>query len=245
MLDSQGADEYLAGYLSCFERLIGGYLRKLNIVQALKSLRGYAAKAEYRPARDGSEGLAFRRQRRRGLYMDQFLNDRSAVGFDNDLEFQLKPFGGSRLKQHLYHLMFTTFTPSLLHYEDRISMAFSIENRVPFLNHRLIEFVHSLLDEDLIFLGQTKYILRASLNGLLPKLIADRTDKQGFLGREIIIMLRGPLRYLLEAPFAFDRLSLLNPDKTKELMRKFKNGDNAQAPLVWRLAVLNDWIQKQ
>jgi len=50
---------------------------------------------------------------------------------------------------------------------------------------------------------------------------------------------------LLEAPFSFDRLSMLNPDKTKELMRRFKNGDNAQASMVWRLAVLNDWIQKQ
>jgi hypothetical protein len=37
----------------------------------------------------------------------------------------------------------------------------------------------------------------------------------------------------------------LNVNKTKELMRKFKNGDNSQAPLAWRLVVLNDWIQKQ
>jgi asparagine synthase (glutamine-hydrolysing) len=245
MLDGQGADEYLAGYLSCFERLIGGYVRKLNIVQALKALRGYAARRNIGRREMALKGLLSAVKGERELWMDGFLSDRLSVGFDNDLEFQLKPFGGSRLKQHLYHLMFTTFTPSLLHYEDRISMAFSIENRVPFLNHRLIEFVHSLPDEDLLFLGQTKYILRASLNGLLPKPIADRTDKQGFVGREINIWLRGPLRYLLEAPFAFDRLSMLNPDKTKELMRKFKNGDNAQAPLVWRLAVLNDWIQKQ
>lgn len=245
MLDGQGADEYLAGYLSCFERLIGGYLRKLSIVQALKALRGYAARRNIGRREMALKGLLSAVKGERELWMDGFLSDRLSIGFDNDLEFQLKPFGGSRLKQHLYHLMFTTFTPSLLHYEDRISMAFSIENRVPFLNHRLIEFVHSLPDEDLLFLGQTKYILRASLNGLLPKPIADRTDKQGFVGREINIWLRGPLRYLLEAPFAFDRLSMLNPDKTKELMRKFKNGDNAQAPLVWRLAVLNDWIQKQ
>jgi asparagine synthase (glutamine-hydrolysing) len=245
MLDGQGADEYLAGYLTSFERLIGGYLRKLNIVQALKSLRDYAAKRNIGRRGMALKGLLSAVKGERGLYMDQFLNDRSAVGFDNGLEFQLKRFSGSPLKQHLYHLLFTTFTPSLLHYEDRISMAFSIENRVPFLNHRLIEFVHSLPDEDLIFLGQTKYILRASLNGLLPKPIADRIDKQGFVGRETSILLRGPLRYLLEAPFSFDRLRMLNPDKTKELMRKFKNGDNAQAALVWRLAVLNDWIQKQ
>jgi asparagine synthase (glutamine-hydrolysing) len=245
VLDGQGADEYLAGYLTSFERLIGGYLRKLKIGQALKSLRGYAAKRNIGRRDMALKALFSAVKAERELYMDQFCCDRLAVGFDNDLEFQLKRFGGSRLKQHLYHLMFTTFTPSLLHYEDRISMAFSIENRVPFLNHRLIEFVHSLPDEDLLFLGQTKYILRASLNGRLPQPIADRTDKQGFVGKEIHSLLRGPLSHLLEAPFSFDRLSMLNPDKTKELMRKFKNGDNARATLVWRLVVLNDWIQKQ
>lgn len=245
MLDGQGADEYLAGYLSCFKRLIGGYLRKLNIVQALEAMRGYAARRNIGRREMALEGLLSTIKGERELYMDGFLNDRLSVGFDDDLKFQLKRFSGSPLKQHLYHLMFTTFMPSLLHYEDRISMAFSIENRVPFLNHRLIEFVHSLPDEDLIFLGQTKYILRASLNGILPQPIADRVDKQGFLGREINILLRGPLRYLLEAPFSFDGLSMLNPAKTKELIRKFKNGDNAQQLMVWRLAVLNDWIQRQ
>jgi asparagine synthase (glutamine-hydrolysing) len=245
MLDGQGADEYLAGYLSSFERLIGGYLRHLNIAKALETLRCYAVRRNTGRRYMARKGLASAVKRERDLYIDDFLSDRLAVGFDNDLEFELKRFHGSRLKQHLYHLMFTTFMPSLLHYEDRISMAFSIENRVPFLNHSLIEFVHSIPDEDLIFLGQTKYILRASLNGILPQPIADRVDKQGFLGREVNILLRGPLRFLLEAPFAFDRLSMLNPVKTKELIRKFKNGDNAQQLMVWRLAVLNDWIQRQ
>jgi len=245
MLDGQGADEYLAGYLSCFERLIGGYLRNLKIAKTLETLRCDAIRRNTGRRYMARKGLASALKGERDLYIDEFLSDRLAVGFDNDLEFELKRFRGSRLKQHLYHLLFTTFTPSLLHYEDRISMAFSIENRVPFLNHRLIEFAHSLADEDLLSLGQTKYILRASLNGRLPQAIADRTDKQGFVGNEIHSLLRGPLRYLLEVPFSFDRLSMLNPDKTKDLMRNFKNGDNAQELMVWRLAVTNDWIQKQ
>jgi len=245
MLDGQGADEYLAGYLPSFERLNRGYLRNLNIAKARETLRCYAVRRNSGRRYMARKGLLSAVKRERDLYVDDFLSDRLAVGFDNDLEFELKRFHGSRLKQHLYHLLFTTFTPSLLHYEDRISMAFSIENRVPFLNHRLIEFAHSLADEDLLSLGQTKYILRASLNGRLPQAIADRTDKQGFVGNEIHSLLRGPLRHLLEAPFSFDRLNMLNPDKTKDLIRNFKNGDNTQALMVWRLAVTNDWIQKQ
>ena len=122
-------------------------------------------------------------------------------------------------------------------------MAFSIESRVPFLDHRLIEFVHSLKDEDLLFLGQTKYILRASLEAFLPKAIAERTDKQTFSGGEMTAFLRGPLRYLVESPFDFDRLRMLNPDRTKDLIERFKRGSNAQTDLIWRLASLNYWLR--
>ncbi len=246
MLDGQGADEYLAGYSTSFERLMGHYLRQLNVVKVLKTLRSYAVQQNIGRRDMARRGLASALRQERDLYVGEFSYDRLALGFDSHLEFELKRFAGSRLKEHLYHLLFTTFTPSLLHYEDRISMAFSIENRVPFLNHRLIEFVHSLADEDLLSVhGQTKYILRAALNGRLPQPIAERTDKQGFVGKEIHSLLRGPLRHLVEAPFSFDRLPMLNRDKTKEVIRKFKSGDNARAFLVWRLAVLNDWIQRQ
>jgi asparagine synthase (glutamine-hydrolysing) len=245
MLDGQGADEYLAGYLTSFDRLIAGYLRKLKILQALKSLREYATTRNIGRRGMAVMALASALKSERKLYLDQFYFDRVALGFDDEVEFELERFGGSLLKEHLYHLLFTTFTPSLLHYEDRISMSFSIENRVPFLNHRLVEFVHSLPDEDLLSLGETKYILRRSLSHVLPAPITNRIDKQGFVGREIIQWLRGPLRYLLDANFAFDELPMLNREKTIELIRGFKNGDNARAALVWRLAVLNDWIQKQ
>ena len=95
----------------------------------------------------------------------------SALGLQEAPQVDLTRVGGSRLKQYLYHLMFSNPLPALLHYGDRMSMTFSIENRVPFLDHRLVEFVHSLEDQDIVFLGTTKYILRNSLDGLLPEAI--------------------------------------------------------------------------
>jgi asparagine synthase (glutamine-hydrolysing) len=130
----------------------------------------------------------------------------------------------------------------MLHFQDRMSMAFSIESRVPFLDHRLIEFVYSLPDEDIVFQGQTKYIQRASLEGFLPKAIAERTSKQGFVGLEIMPFLRGPLSYLLESAINFDCLSMLNSTKTKNLIEGFKKGSNVQWELVWRLVSLNYWL---
>src|SRR5262249_48953771 len=156
---------------------------------------------------------------------------------------ELRTFHGSRLKQYLYHLLFSMTLPSMLHYQDRMSMAFSIESRVPFLDHRLIEFAFSLQDEDLISGGQTKYILRASLDGFLAKAIADRVGKQGFTAREILAWLRGPLRHLLDLPIDFERLRMLNRDKTKDLIENFKAGSDAHADLLWRLVSLNYWLK--
>jgi asparagine synthase (glutamine-hydrolysing) len=116
---------------------------------------------------------------------------------------------------------------------------------VPFLDHRLVEFVHSLDDEDIIGQGQTKYILRMSLAGLLPSAISARRNKQPFFGREIVSWLRGPLRWLTEARFDLERLGISNASKVQELIHAFNSGDDDQAALVWKLAGLNYWAQKQ
>ncbi len=169
----------------------------------------------------------------------------SALGLRETPQVDLKRVGGSRLKQYLYHLMFSNPLPALLHYGDRMSMTFSIENRVPFLDHRLVEFMHSLEDQDIVLLGTTKYILRNSLNRLLPAAIANKRQKQAFRGKEIETWLRGSLRYLLDSRFDLDRLSMLQPGKIKELIRQFKSGDDSQAVWVWRLVMLNYWVNLQ
>jgi asparagine synthase (glutamine-hydrolysing) len=242
MLDGMGADSYLAGSSLCFERLIGGYLRKMRIVRAFEALYHCAP-----PRSDGRRDL-FRRSMRtvlrgeRELVVGGSLHERSSLGFDGDLAFEPREARGSRLKRYLYYLIFSNLDP-VLHNLDRMSMASAIEVRVPFLDHRLVEFTYSLQDEDLLSLGQTKYILRASLEGFLPKAIAARVDKQGLLGREIVVWLRGPLRHLIESTIDFDRLPFLNRDKTEALIAEFKSGSNAQVHLLWRLVSLNYWLK--
>ena len=69
----------------------------------------------------------------------------------------------------------------LLRYEDRNSMAFSIESRVPFLDHRLVELIHSLPSHHKIHHGWSKYPLRKMLNNKLDNLVVWRKDKKGFV----------------------------------------------------------------
>jgi asparagine synthase (glutamine-hydrolysing) len=80
----------------------------------------------------------------------------------------------------LYWELIQTRLPALLRYEDRLSMAFSIESRVPFLDHRLVELAFALPDTAKIHRGWSKYALRGALAGLLPASIVWRRDKKGF-----------------------------------------------------------------
>jgi asparagine synthase (glutamine-hydrolysing) len=239
MLDGLGADAYLAGSSSSLERFVGGYLRHLRIIKAFETLRAMGSGRAEVARRGLRAALAGERE----LYAAGYLERCSSLGFDGDLAFDLRPVGGSKLKQHLYHLLFSMTLPSMQHNLDRMSMGSSVESRLPFLDHRLVEFVYSLQDEDLISLGRTKYILRASLDGLLPQAIAGRTDKQGLTGREIVAWLRGPLRYLLESPIDFDRIRMVNRQKTQAWIENFKNGGNARVDLLWRLVSLNYWLK--
>ena len=75
-------------------------------------------------------------------------------------------------------LMYET-VPATLRAEDRNMMAFSIENRVPFLDYRLVEFCFSMDNRLKIRNGFGKYILRKTTEGMLPSKVRWRKDKVG------------------------------------------------------------------
>jgi asparagine synthase (glutamine-hydrolysing) len=71
--------------------------------------------------------------------------------------------------------------PTLLRYEDRNSMHFSVESRVPFLTPELCDFFLALPEEFAISDdGTSKSVLRAAMRGIVPDAILDRRDKVGF-----------------------------------------------------------------
>jgi asparagine synthase (glutamine-hydrolysing) len=243
LLDGQGSDEFLAGYMHSFYRLIGGKLRRLNLLGACQELISHAGTQEMSFGKASDVFLKsvlsalFSENR---LYSIEYRNYFPFLGPGNTIPFRLKNVGGSPLKKFLYHLLFNTSLPSLLHYEDRNSMAFSIESRVPFLDHRLVEYAFSLADDELISRGETKRILRKGLSGILPEAISRRKDKKGFVTPGEIKWLRGPLHFLIDSDMK--NLDNLNLKKIHSVMERFKKGDNSQANFVWRIALLNYWI---
>ncbi|TAH42207.1 MAG: asparagine synthase (glutamine-hydrolyzing) [Bacteroidetes bacterium] len=245
LLDGQGSDEYLAGYMHSFYRLIGGKFRNLNFIGGISEWTNHAKVQQMNFSKRVDvllKSILTTALSEKQLYTFEYRNYFPFLGPDQKTPFEFKHLNGSPLKKFLYHLMFNTSLPNLLHYEDRNSMAFSIESRVPFLDHRLVEFAFSLCDDDLIHKGTTKRILRKGLEGIIPDTIAQRKDKKGFVTPGEIKWLRGPLSFLLESDFK--RLDNLDKKEIKNLIQEFKKGDNRNANLVWRVVVLDYWLKQ-
>jgi asparagine synthase (glutamine-hydrolysing) len=245
LLDGQGSDEYLGGYLHSFYRLIGGEFSRARLSSATSE---WNAHAQMQAMGFGKKldvllkSMLVASRSEQELYRMEYLRYLPFVGKDRKVNFRLASKHGSRLNVFLYHLLTTTSLPTLLQFEDRNSMAFSIESRVPFLDHRLVEFAFSLPDRSKISKGRTKCVLRDGLAGILPDAICRRSDKKGFVTPGEIKWLRGPLSHLLETDFK--RLDFIDSGLAQRLMKDFRQGENRYANLVWRLVVLDYWVSR-
>jgi asparagine synthase (glutamine-hydrolysing) len=78
------------------------------------------------------------------------------------------------------HFDFKTLLPALLQVEDRVSMAHSLESRVPLLDHRLVELAATIPADSKFKDGHMKHVFKEATRPLVPGVIADRKDKMGF-----------------------------------------------------------------
>jgi len=134
------------------------------------------------------------------------------------------------LKNNLIYRLKTTGLRRLLRYEDRNSMAFSLESRVPFLYKPLVEYVMSLPEEYLIDdKGMTKSIFRKAMEDIVPNNVLYRKDKIGFQTPENKWLLENynfvleTLRSAKDIPI-FNHLELLNQWKQMYKENKIKGG---------------------
>ena len=122
-------------------------------------------------------------------------------------------------------------------------MAHSIEARVPFLDHRLVEFSIALGDSHKIVGGDTKRVLRRAMDGILPPKVRDRRDKLGFTTPEEA-WFRGPLRELVHAGIEQTLArypGLFNRDGVKAHADAMLDGRKSVDFSLWRIISLGIW----
>ena len=149
-------------------------------------------------------------------------------------------------RSHLWsQLAFDTTSrqlPSLLRYEDRDSMAFGIETRLPFLDYRLAEFAFALPDDQKLDGVTTKAILRRALGDRIPKSVLARRDKMGF-ETPTDLWLRGryagEVRRRLSRPGPFQ--DWVDRDLVQQELEEYLAGRRAIGLQVWRWLALEAW----
>jgi asparagine synthase (glutamine-hydrolysing) len=263
VLTGEGSDELLAGYYRYRTTLLnlsaGRIYQRLSTDRIRQMVRAVAARV--------APGSLRRKLPRTFLWLppdvDSIYFDNFAVFpchaqkalFSKDLWDQVggaSPYAGMRrffdaypsasLLQRFLYADLKTYLHELLMKQDQMSMAASIESRVPFLDHKLVEFSTALPDRMKLHGWTTKYVLREAMKGLLPEPILKRS-KMGFpvpLGR----WLRGEFRPLLDEFVVGERAlarGLFRPDFLRQLVHEHAGGSADHTDRLWTLVNLEMW----
>jgi asparagine synthase (glutamine-hydrolysing) len=137
-----------------------------------------------------------------------------------------------------------TSLPMLLHWEDRDSMAHSIEARVPFLDYRLVELALGLPEEFKIAAGVTKRVLREAMTGILPEVVRTRTDKLGFQTPEEEWMRESPAEFRAALARAIDASDGIITPAALRLLDDVVERRRPFSFLPWRLIAFGAWIER-
>ena len=245
ILSGQGADDYLGGYMHSFYRYFGDQFRNFQFSQFFsefgKHKRNQAMDFKQSTSVFGKSFLSsiLNEQQLYNLEFKRYYPFLTNSKTKNKLQFEKTSF--NKFDDFHSSLMNYSSLPTLLHYEDRNSMAASIESRVPFLDHKLVEFGFAVKNDLKIRNGLSKWILRESMKNVMPREIVGRKDKKGFVTPGEVRWLRGDLKHLLEIDYT--NLPFIDKSLTNKVISQFKKGDNSKASLVWRIASLNYWVK--
>jgi asparagine synthase (glutamine-hydrolysing) len=210
MLSGQGADELLYGY--------DGFIKKKLSILRSESL--------FKALNFGARSFI----NNPSLYL-QYLTKKTSKGQTGDTNTSLTI---QSLKEYAWHTFTCNPLSSLLHYEDRNAMAHGVESRLPFLDHRLVEFCFSLSEDYHFDASNRKKLMKNAMKDILPQSLIKRKDKMAFNTPEAK-WVNANERELKEAFNQF-----LNASKNKNRMPTYEKAD---IRFIIKAITLGFWLE--
>jgi asparagine synthase (glutamine-hydrolysing) len=237
MIDGQGADELMAGYAPYYfvylrqlrrragtMRAAGALMRSLDVLWRLGRFR-VADRLNRRSRIAATDVLAT-------AFMAENAGERFEIVRDD-------------MKRRLEDDVFRHSLQCLLRYEDRNTMRFSLEGRVPFLDTELVRTLWALDDTAIISAGWNKRALREATRGLLPEGIRNRRNKIGFTTpeRAWFLAVNGEVRAILSSA-SFATRKYWRQSAVLEAFDQLVAGRAAsETMLFWRMLNVELWLR--
>lgn len=235
MVDGQGADEQLAGYGGNDISFYSGLMRGLKIGALIDEATNYKKEHGRWPVGFLLNAAKLNTGGRISKEMADWLRPAQPTTLHDQPALSLQA--------NLLRQLYMEPLPALLRYEDRNSMAWSVESRTPFMDYRLVEFTTGLPERFVYKNGTRKAILRSAMQNVLPPAISGRKDKMGFVTPEEV-WLKGDGRewFLRGVTDTCDKFGhLLDPEKTLAHVRAIADGKAPFSFVPWRLVCLGKW----
>ena len=262
----EGSDEEFSGYTQYLrelwfqkyydsllpESLKALFYQVLRRVQPLSLLSDYARRSLYQEPTFYSGAVSFTEEQKAELCTTPFLHDshssaRISKAYFKRFESLSTPSESADVLRKMIYAEFKNRLPELLLMRvDKMSMAVSIEARVPFLDHRLVEFAIQIPESLKIKHGVPKYILKKAAEGIIPNNIIYRR-KQGFAAPAIEWLRNGKLSPIAEDLVLSSGLikeNLFRKKFIKRLFEEHRSGKANRGQQLWSLLVVSLWYDR-
>jgi asparagine synthase (glutamine-hydrolysing) len=247
LLDGQGGDEIFAGYPYYFTYHYWGLLKQLQMYRLIREIILYVHNFKNVHPVKLFGFLMFPEIVKKIIYrkfLNNWINPELLGKFCGD---RIAPeWKRMSLEDALSMSLFSTSIPRLLLWEDKNSMRWSVESRVPFLDVNLVETVLSQPPEAKLWDGRTKVTYKRAVKDILPPMILNRKDKIGF---------KAPAADLLREPKiadycrglifseSFKKRPYWKWDKIVDKYNQHVEGKKNNVGVLWKCLNLEIWLR--
>jgi len=250
LLNGQGADEYLSGYNAFAIFRKRNMFKKGQFLRLYRELDGITFSEKMRDSKLVFYHLFPKRVVR---YLSKYSSNHKMLHSIIDVEklgakrkhpHDKKKFRFNSIFEIAHYQIFFEPLQKYLRWEDRNSMAHSVEARVPFLDHRLVEFTTQLPVDYLNANGEPKKIMKYGLSDILPQAIQNRKDKKGFITPEEVWFKTAHTEQFLAMFDQYNKntQSIIRDKEARLYFDEIIAGKKAFDYTYWRLISLGIWM---